>query len=156
MPRRAKRSDKEIFYAYYAPIILWMAAIFLVSSIPGDGEWHAMRPVTYTVRKLGHVVEYAVLGFLLARLFFFHFHKQVREACALAFLAGLIYAMSDEIHQMFVFGRQGKFTDVMIDGVGLLLGMWALVHWRTRVARGVPDESAVTEPEQRVRRRRLV
>ena len=36
---------------------------------------------------------------------------------------GIIYAASDEIHQSFVPGRSPQITDVMIDTMGVLLGI---------------------------------
>jgi len=35
----------------------------------------------------------------------------------------LFYAASDEIHQLFVPGRGAKATDVLIDGIGALIGI---------------------------------
>ncbi|MBQ3466792.1 MAG: VanZ family protein, partial [Oscillospiraceae bacterium] len=46
-----------------------------------------------------------------------------------AFLTGLLfcflYACSDEFHQLFVPGRAGMFSDVLIDTVGVLFGLTA-------------------------------
>jgi len=41
----------------------------------------------------------------------------------LAFTYCFLYACSDEIHQLFVPGRSGKFTDVLIDSAGALLAV---------------------------------
>lgn len=35
----------------------------------------------------------------------------------------IIYALSDEIHQLFVFGRSGELKDVLIDTIGSFLGI---------------------------------
>ena len=35
---------------------------------------------------------------------------------------GVIYAISDEIHQMFIAGRTAKPTDVFIDTLGVTVG----------------------------------
>ena len=35
---------------------------------------------------------------------------------------GSAYAATDEFHQLFVPGRSGQMTDVMIDSVGCLIG----------------------------------
>lgn len=35
----------------------------------------------------------------------------------------LLYAASDEIHQLFVQGRGAKATDVLIDSIGALIGI---------------------------------
>lgn len=37
--------------------------------------------------------------------------------------AAAVYAATDEIHQLFVAGRSGRFSDVCIDSAGALLGV---------------------------------
>ncbi len=104
----------------WAPVVLWAAVIFAFSSIPslgtGLGTWDLL------LRKLAHVAEFAVLGALLLRA-----TGRVRLALAL----GVAYAASDELHQHFVAGRRGAPVDVLIDSVGVALGIAA---WR-RLAR---------------------
>lgn len=38
-------------------------------------------------------------------------------------LIGIEYAAIDEIHQLFIAGRAGKFSDVLIDTIGVALGI---------------------------------
>lgn len=35
-----------------------------------------------------------------------------------AFIEGVMYAANDEIHQLFIPGRSGQITDVLIDSAG--------------------------------------
>ena len=102
---------------HWLPVAAWAALIFALSSIPhlgtDLGTWDLI------LRKCAHVTEYAIL--LLARAF-------GREAPALA--AGVLYAVSDEVHQSFVSGRHASPIDVAIDTAGLLLGLLA---WRRLV-----------------------
>jgi len=104
---------------HWLPVVAWAALIFVLSAIPslgtGLGTWDLV------LRKCAHLTEYAVLAFLLARAF-------GREAPAL--LVGVLYAVSDEVHQAFVSGRHASPIDVAIDTVGLLLGLFA---WRRLV-----------------------
>ncbi|MGZ8783093.1 MAG: VanZ family protein [Gaiellaceae bacterium] len=44
-----------------------------------------------------------------------------------AFALGVSYAVTDEFHQSFVAGRRGTPLDVLIDAVGVALGLLA---WR--------------------------
>jgi VanZ family protein len=100
----------------WLPVAVWAAVIFVLSSIPdlgtGLGGWDLV------LRKLGHAGEFAVLGALLARA--------LRSAWP-AFALGAVYAISDEVHQVFVPGRAGSVLDVGIDAVGVALGV---VLWR--------------------------
>lgn len=41
--------------------------------------------------------------------------------------AAAVYAATDEIHQLFVPGRAGRFSDVCIDGAGAVLGVVVFV-----------------------------
>jgi VanZ family protein len=75
------------------------------------------------LRKIAHTVEYAVLGALLVR---------ATGRTGLAFALGVLYAVSDEVHQTFVAGRMGSPVDVAIDAVGVACGvaLWQLVRSR--------------------------
>ena len=100
----------------WAPVVLWAAVIFALSSVSdlgtGLGTWDLV------LRKLAHAAEFAVLGGLLLRA--------LRDERA-ALLAGIAYAISDELHQHFVPGRVGSPLDVAIDSVGVAVGV---LLWR--------------------------
>ena len=104
----------------WAPVVLWAAVIFAFSSIPdlgtGLGTWDLV------LRKIAHTCEYAVLGALLLR-------AVGSERAALGL--GVAFAATDELHQHFVEGRVGAPLDVLIDSVGVAVGV---LLWR-RVAR---------------------
>ena len=36
---------------------------------------------------------------------------------------GIIYAITDEIHQLFIVGRSGSIIDVLIDSIGIFTGI---------------------------------
>ena len=101
----------------WAPVVLWAALIFALSSIPslatGLGLWDLV------LRKLAHLVEYAVLGALLLRAL-------RREPAAIAL--GSLYAVTDEIHQSFVAGRHGSPLDWLIDTLGVVAGVVLLAR----------------------------
>lgn len=73
-------------------------------------------------RKLAHFSIYTVLGILLEVNALYHFKKKW-QISILAILAGVLYAVSDEIHQTFVPGRSGQVSDVVLDTVGVISGV---------------------------------
>jgi VanZ family protein len=99
----------------WLPVVVWAAVIFAFSSVPhlttGLGFWDTL------LRKAAHFTEYAILGALLLRAL-------GRELPA--FAAGVLYAVSDELHQHFVSGRHASPVDVLIDAAGIALGILAL------------------------------
>ena len=99
----------------WLPVVIWAAVIFTLSSIPGLGTGLGVWDTV--LRKGAHMAEYAILGALLLRAL-------GRELPALA--VGLAYAISDEIHQHFVSGRHASPVDVLIDTVGVAIGVFAL------------------------------
>ena len=46
------------------------------------------------------------------------------KTAAIALSVGFLYAVSDEVHQIFVPGRAGQLRDVLIDTTGVLLGIF--------------------------------
>ena len=113
MPRSFLRS--------WLPVLTWAALIFALSSVPdlgtGLGGWD------FALRKLAHAAEFAVLGALLARAI---------ARNGLAFALGTLYALTDELHQVFVPGRLGSPLDVAIDALGVACGV---LLWQTVQAR---------------------
>ena len=105
----------------WAPVVVWAAVIFALSSLSdlgtGLGTWDLV------LRKIGHAAEFALLGALLERAL---------ARPWTAFALGVAYAVSDEVHQHFVPGRVGAWYDVLIDAVGVAVG---ILLWRRYASR---------------------
>lgn len=108
------------FIIFWLPILVWAGFIFWLSSIP---DLKSGVEQDFILRKIAHILEYAILTFLLFRALVkekISFVKTLILAVIIAFL----YSISDEYHQTFVQGRQGSFKDMGIDSVGILLMAW--------------------------------
>ena len=80
----------------------------------------------FLFRKTAHFMIYGVLG-VFSFLTFVTYQKFLfRIRLAISSLVCLTYAITDEIHQIFVAGRSGELRDVMIDFLGALLGILLL------------------------------
>lgn len=84
--------------------------------------------ISLFVRKAAHFTEFAALGAAV----FTHValtdcakrgSLRMLRAALIAFPFSVLYAASDEVHQLFVAGRAGAFTDVLIDSAGALSGI---------------------------------
>lgn len=74
------------------------------------------------IRKLAHFSIYTVLGITnMCHMSTYSIVRYKRIGCSL--IIGMLYAISDEIHQLFVPGRSGQMTDVLIDTIGVLFGI---------------------------------
>ncbi len=93
-----------------------MALIFALSSVPDLRS--GLPPLWDAVlRKLAHAGEYAILAWL----FFRALRSQGVDsefAAILGLVFSVVYAISDEVHQTFVPGRNGALLDVVIDALG--------------------------------------
>ena len=96
----------------WGPVVAWAALIFAFSSIPSRGT--GLGTWDLGLRKLAHFVEFGILGWL--------FLRALRDAPA-AVLAGAAYALTDEVHQIFVSGRLGSPVDWLIDTAGVVAGV---------------------------------
>ncbi|MBX0317344.1 MULTISPECIES: VanZ family protein [Shouchella] len=124
--------------------ILWMATIFLLSHQPANDSsklslgvldffmqsLSAMMPqvemhadlLHTVVRKGAHFGAYFILGILMLNGLRQVGGKGVKAAVLALFLC-FLYAITDEIHQLFIPGRSGQFTDVLIDTAGAATGI---------------------------------
>lgn len=104
-------------YVDIALVLLWAAVIFGFSSVP---SLNSGLETDYILRKISHMLEFGFLAFLVWRLL----KSQVASRIGAIILAGLcsvVYAITDEIHQLFVTGRSGNLKDVGIDVIGILI-----------------------------------
>ena len=74
------------------------------------------------VRKTAHFSVFAVLGFSSSLMFSVNTKKRPLTVFAWAVVFSMLYAVSDEIHQLFVSGRAGRVFDVFIDTCGAAFG----------------------------------
>ena len=117
-------------------IILWMVFIFYMSSCNGNvssGQsgtiayvLHNILGINYSdklifiIRKCAHVSEFFILGILVINLISKY---NVKYSYLISFIICVLYASIDEFHQLFVPGRSGQVTDVLIDLIGVVLGL---------------------------------
>lgn len=126
----------------------WLMELFVpdMDSLPvwqQDAIWDRMELL---LRKGGHLTEFAALGFFLL----LHI-RQIGKKKALplqwlwAWGVGTAYAVTDELHQMAVGGRNPAITDVLIDSTGVIIGvalMCLLLRWSKKKERNVLKSSS--------------
>ncbi|HOJ11795.1 MAG TPA: VanZ family protein [Clostridiales bacterium] len=133
-------------------VILWMSLIFYLSHQPAAKSSELSTSITeviidtietvapqvkiekgdlhYIVRKNAHFFYYLVLGILVVnalRRSGIYGYKSI----LLALLICILYAVSDEAHQIFIPGRSGEIRDVIIDSTGSNVGIFGylVVSW---------------------------
>lgn len=106
-------------------VIRLIAGIFRpgFGSLPAAEQAEIVASLQFLARKSAHFSIYMILG-VLSFLAVISYEKLL-FAIRLATSSGicLLYAASDEIHQLFIPGRSGEVRDVMIDFSGAVLGI---------------------------------
>ena len=109
-------------------LLLWLATKLHLIGEPTAGDYAMIEWMSMPVRKCAHITEYLVLHLTLLFALYgqgIRGQKWLRTGLLLVFL----YACTDEFHQLFVPGRAGLLTDVLIDssGAALVTLVWG---WR--------------------------
>ncbi|MCK9443955.1 MAG: VanZ family protein [Tissierellaceae bacterium] len=144
----------------WAIVILWMILIFGFSHQPREDSNKLSTNITeviveiienktsnrdinirsfnHMLRKNAHFFLYLVLGILVTNALR---NSQLRgyKLICLALLICILYAISDEIHQLFVPGRGGQVGDVFIDGTGSVIGI-TLAFFGMKAATEINEE----------------
>ena len=108
----------------WVPVIACMTVIFYLSS-----ESDPLPELTAAVwDKALHFAEYAGLAVLLGRAFLGEGMSSLRAFLA-AVVAASLYAASDEMHQIWVQGRQPAVSDWLAGSIGAMAG--AALHLAT-------------------------
>ena len=97
----------------FLPSFFWMFIIFYFSGQQTTGIQGSYNE-RFVILKSFHLIEYAVLSVLL-----FIGFKKFKPVIFSAYL----FAVSDEIHQRFIPGREGRVRDTFIDLLGIFIGI---------------------------------
>jgi len=149
-------------YIRWVLVFLWMAVIFYFSSQEGVishqksfsvaalceriVEFFAGKDIItdanrksfeFCVRKLAHVTEYFVLCMLFYRAFLAGGNGHKKSA-AKSFIFSFLYAVTDEIHQIFVAGRGPSPVDVGVDTIGMFLYLFQRML-KEKIKKGLSD-----------------
>ena len=127
-------------------VLSWMFLIFSLSAQPAEQSSQLSGGITDTVietvekvvpnitlnrdtlshliRKNAHFFAYFILGILITNALYQSTKIQSKRQITLAFIICVLYAISDEVHQLFVPGRSGEVRDVLIDSAGAGVGIF--------------------------------
>ena len=131
-------------------IILWMIIIFLLSNqkaqdskqlsnsfiaktiiniyemkhgeISEENKIEIKENYSFIVRKTAHFTIYLILG-LLVSIVLIGKNLSINQIIIYGVLICMAYAVTDEIHQIFVSGRSGEIRDVIVDTCGSTIGI---------------------------------
>ncbi|ADQ08061.1 VanZ family protein [Caldicellulosiruptor hydrothermalis 108] len=134
---------KSKIYIRWALVFVWMAVIFYFSAQEGAVSHQKSFSIAifaekliefitgkdlinsnnrknfeFLIRKIAHVTEYFILSMLFYKAFY-EYNKNPKKSFILTATFSILYAISDEIHQVFVSDRGPSPVDVMIDSVGI-------------------------------------
>ncbi|MBZ5526351.1 MAG: VanZ family protein [Acidobacteriia bacterium] len=149
---------------YWGPVLAWALVIWIFStavfSEAATSRWlfpllHWLLPnaspraighIHHLIRKFAHVFEYLLFSLLLL-----HGIRRGRPGWHLSWsLAALglavLWAASDEFHQIFVFGRGPSLRDVLIDGSGALTAQLLAAFWFARLRPSAPASQESPRP----------
>lgn len=90
--------------------------------LPDGNEAELVDMLHNFVRKTAHFSIFAALGFTSSFAFLANTSKRGRDVFLAAVIFSMLYAVSDELHQLFVGGRACRVFDVFIDTCGAAFG----------------------------------
>lgn len=128
----------------------WMLVIFMLSSeVSGVSSGRSDTIVnlltsslhlnlsqeflTFLTRKTAHIIAYFILGILIFNVVK-TYRLRVHNAIFASIGFALVYAASDEFHQLFVPGRSGELRDILIDTTAATIGilLFSFIHKRRK------------------------
>lgn len=130
---------------YLILVIIWMIVVFRFSNQNGtksqgssdiitnkiveiSDDYFALDikssedTISFVVRKLAHFSIY-FLGGILIYNFINTFSINKKYIIIFSIVLGVVYACTDELHQLFIDGRSAQMMDVFIDSCGVVLAV---------------------------------
>jgi VanZ family protein len=105
----------------WAPALIVMVIIFTFSNTPGP-DLPNLGVLDTLFKKGAHMTGYALLAMGFTR----GINRLDRKALLGAWILAVLYAATDEYHQVFIPGRHPSPVDVGIDSVGAMFGLFLI------------------------------
>jgi VanZ family protein len=115
------------YWIYRIIALAWMAMIFFLTSrsdLP-------VQSLLWGQDKIMHTIAFGILGFLFARSLRPKQGTSAFARIAVITLMVALYGAFDEIHQLFVKGREASLGDLAADTAGGLVA--AVLFWKRQV-----------------------
>lgn len=100
-------------------ITIKIAQIITQNILTEDEKEQIINKYSFIIRKTAHFIAYFILGFLTIILTT-DLYSYNKKTFLFTLLFNFLYASTDEIHQLFINGRNGSFQDVLLDTTGAL------------------------------------
>ena len=100
-------------------ITIKIAQIITQNKLTEDEKEQIINKYSFIIRKTAHFIVYFILGFLTIILTT-DLYSYNKKTFLFTLLFNFLYASTDEIHQLFINGRNGSFLDVLLDTTGAL------------------------------------
>ena len=97
-----------------------------IKNMPEPEKENVIDRIESIIRKIAHYSIYTLVGILLMSLMSTYKIKEL-DRIAVSLIIGVIYASTDEIHQAIVPGRGPLITDVILDSMGVLTGIFIVM-----------------------------
>lgn len=110
--------DRSRFVRWWLPAIAWAVIILVGTSLP-----RVPGPDVDNADKLAHLIAYFVLGALVARAFRGGTKLDRAQWAGLTVVAGSLYGLLDELHQIPLPERSCSAGDLVADVAGVALGV---------------------------------
>ena len=123
-------NNHSVAYRIYSwlPVFVVCTLIFYISSYK-TATVSGVAQDEFVIKKIAHLLWSSSLAILVFRALLREGMPK-RSASMYAILFVFLFGSSDEIHQRFVFGRESRFRDVLIDTAGgsvAILALWKLL-----------------------------
>jgi VanZ family protein len=181
----SKNSQNPSAWRQWIPALIWLGVIVLestdlfssrntavllyslITTLFGQVDPAQVKTINAVLRKVGHMVGYGVLSFLLFRAWRATMRPGTQTwdflCAAVAFLTAAATASLDEWHQTFIASRNGTLRDVFLDSaaaLGVQFLIFGLLWKRGRSAKKHRERiltsrvpSASSDPDTRLARK---
>ncbi len=96
------------------------------SEMDSERQEDVVHNTTFVIRKAAHFSIFAILGVLSFLSVVTYKEPNYRLKTLISVVFCIIYAITDELHQIFISGRSGEVRDVFIDSIGSVLAIMIL------------------------------
>lgn len=130
-----KKDSKYFKYISYALLVVWCFVIFYLSNqtsdVSGKNSLNVLNNILFflsddilvSLNSIFREFMHSGVFFILGVFTYISFRYNFTKVFVFSLLFCMLYALSDEVHQLFVSGRAFELIDLTLDFIGSLIGI---------------------------------